>query len=240
MKRKSYNRNRNRNRYKNSNYLLFSSIFREILKTTHSKYNNIIAKQLLSDENDKPFDINFSWINSTKGDDVVSYASVSSVKSHGDEWKKENRKTFLLKVFIKKVYGKTFSNKQIKDFTSKYKIVHNDLSKKRPKKKYDDDTILNNIIEYTKNGDIIWKKKTDNEEYEKFTSIYNINKYKKLVFDLYYKPHLNESFFSIKMSMTYDNGKSKKYIFIKSIVDDSYLLRDATNLIKNKVEYNVQ
>ena len=125
-------------------------ILKNILKDTKDP----IAYRLIEDSKKDSIPSRFSWFNITKSNDHLSYALPSKVKKNGDEWSKSNRQPTQFRKLIRKVYGKLFSNNQIKSFISKFKNHYYQFTKKPPKKTSPDDRIIDNLTKETYDGDM--------------------------------------------------------------------------------------
>jgi len=186
----------------------------DILKYTKDP----IVERLLLDNTNDSISSNINWLNMTLSSDYISYTTKEKVKNDGDEYKRENRKPVLIKKLIRKLYGKTFSNKQIKIFLSKYKKLHSEFKNKQKNISPDDNIVLK-LIKLTKNNDIVWYIETESNSYIKYVSYLNIT-YSKLIRSEFYLM-LNDvsSFLSFKLV---DDDK-KQSRFIRSLQDSDFL-----------------
>jgi len=192
--------------------------------------NDIISRKLLDDNKNNSISVNINWLNLTKSTDHISYTT-----SKDNIWKKENRKPVLIKKLIRKLYGKTFSNKQIKSFLSKYKKAYNEfVNYNKTNKLTSDDKIILKIMTLTSDEDIKWYIDTKNNNYIKYVAYLLIDGAdNKSIRIEYYEMFMKDSksFLSFKLV----NDKVKTSEFIRSLTD-SKLINDLLIYIKISTE----
>jgi len=205
-----------------------------ILNKILSYDKDVIAKRILNDNETKSISSNVNWLNITTSPDHISYTTKDLVKNQNDQWKKENRKPVLIKKLIKKIYGKSFSNRQVKLFLSKYKKAYNEIIsyKKSNKNIPKDDKIIFKVIDQTVNEEIKWYINEKNNNYIKYTTYLLISDYKSIQMNCYEMFMDSKPFINFKLI---DDFK-KKETFIKSIVDSEDKVNDLIEFIKISID----
>jgi len=213
---KKYNNFReipNTNRMQINNKLYLHENLENILNNIIKISRDPIASKLLTDSKKSAIPTRVSWLNITKSNDHLSYALPDKVKKPGDEWLKQNRQPIQFRKLIKKIYGRQFSNSQIKTFISKFKNHYSQFSKKPMKKESGDEKIVDNLMKETVDGEMKWKFKSATNYYEKYTTEIFITDKKYVLVEFYNIIEDKESFISLRLM---DNGKN---IFMRSITD---------------------
>jgi len=240
---KKYNSFHNHNKYVGpQSYikLYLNKNFENILKMILEKSKDPIAERFLSDSKKSHILTRVSWLNITESNDHLSYASPFDVKKTEDGWKKENRNPIQIRKLIRKIYKKTFSNNQIKTFSSKFKMAYSQYTKgyrenitrttlalTRKPSKLDNERILLNLMVETDNGNIKWVKK--NEEYfDKFETKISVTDKKYLLVTLFYIERTKKNFITIYFIN--DNDK----IYIDNISDNNNSVSELKKIINNE------
>lgn len=236
-------RKRKINNYNNyqivNNKLYLNKNLESILNRILDMRYDPIADRLINDSKKPNVPLSISWLNITVSNDHMSYTTPDKVKNNGDEWLKENRKCIQIRKLIRKMYKKTFSNNQIRSFSTKFKKIYSEFIKENKRIKNNNyvknkpnintDIILNNIIDETTKGELDWVKSFDNDFYTKYKTKIFITEKKYLSIEIYKSNNGGEDFISIFMY----NGDSHKKHILRS--NDS----DVVWFIKEYIEENV-
>lgn len=223
----------NQGRTQAHNKLYLNPNLEEILKRITDKGSDPIAERLLSDSKQDSVPIRISWLNITKSGDYLSFTTPDRVKQPKDAWIQKNRTPAQIRNVIRKMYKKTFSNNQIKNFGSKFKSVYSAFTKENraDNKKIKADTkILDNIIAETENGELLWKRIDGNEYYSKYQTKIFITDKKYVLIDIYEVKDNENDFITFNLVDETKKGKDTKK-FMKTINDP-----DAVWMIKSYIE----
>jgi len=230
-----YNNGKNMRSYNNFTtnsvyltYLIMNENLREILNRVSSMNNEPISTRLLYDSENKTYtNKRVNWLNVTKSKLHISYCVPDDIKVDGDEWLKSNRKPTQIRKLIRKIYRKSFSNTQIKNFIGKFSMIYSIYTKEEisPSNKKNDKKLntikrIENIINKTANKKLKWEFGLKNAYSIKYITRYNISKNKNILIE-YYESFNFDDFMVINMEI---NGK-KKFLFNSFDGDDLTILK---------------
>jgi hypothetical protein len=237
----SYRRNKynkyNREKMDNNtpSYTLYKLYLNNNLKKVLRNINDPISKRLLKDSDKSTNKFTTNWINMTNSSYHLSYSIPSKVKTLDSAWDKSNRVSIQIKKLIKRIYKRSFNNKEIKRFVSLYKNEYNRYTKKidskrdpDDKKTYKNSIILNNILLFTEKTLIKWTfPKQYSENYIIYEGTFNISKQKKIIIRIYYSDSYNNY-----ITFEYQNVKSASDRSFIKIINDN----DGVDIIKLSID----